>query len=192
MGNSRSFERKNKPERVQTRTEAQVFSREPIKVTLGDRQFTIRPQAVRQGRKFRQAFAKATESLDEMMVLAVAAADETGQVNMKHADAVRIMRMTVTSSYDDLLDCLYEYDPSLKQHKDYIEQHATDEQVLDGVVAITRLVSGPFLGKVASIMAAGMGMTEAQVLQQSGQNEMSTINEQTSTADVSSNGMESA
>ena len=120
------------------RTDAEILSKKPVEVVLGKRTFKIKPLARGKSRKFRQKFRALQEGVDE--------ADIT--------------------SNDDVIDLVYDYSAELAKDKKYIEDNATDEQMVNAFVEVMGLAAGPFAdveGKVAAYIAgksADQGVSE--------------------------------
>ena len=100
------------------RTEADALDKVPVKVVLGRRTFSIKPQVRKNSRGFRRAFQELTEGAD----------------------------IENLNTNDELIDLVYVYSAELAEAREYIEDNATDEQMVAAFVAITGLALGPFLG----------------------------------------------
>lgn len=117
------------------RTDAEILGKKPVEVVLGKRTFKIKPVARGKSRKFRRKFQALTVGAD----------------------------IENLESNDELIDLVYDYSAELAKDKKYIEDNATDDQMVDALVVIMGLALGPFVGvegKVAAMLRGVSGDSE--------------------------------
>ena len=116
------------------RTDNQIFDREPVEKPLGDRVFVLRPQANSKGRRFR----KNHEEIQE-----------------------RIVATNSIAATDEMIDLVYEYDASLADEREWISDHATDDQLVEVFAVIYGFAVGPFVDRLPRALAKAQGIDEA-------------------------------
>ena len=112
------------------------------KITLGDREYTLRELAVRPARQFREALKAEFGGFIELV-------ESSPNVELTDMRAVsgllRTLSATLLDSVDKALDLLLQYSPELAKDREYIEDNAVGSQVIDGFLAAVGL-SFPFFG----------------------------------------------
>ena len=118
------------------RTDNQIFDREPVEKPIGDRVFVLKPQMHSKGRRFRKAY----EELQE-----------------------RLVATSSISATDEMIDLIYEYDKSLADDREWIEDNATDDQLVEAFATIYGFVMTPFTVRLPRALAKVQGIDEAEM-----------------------------
>ena len=118
------------------RTDNQRLDAEPVKRQLGDKVFDLKPQMHSKGRKFRKAY----EELQE-----------------------RLVATNSISATDEMIDLIFEYDKGLADERGWIEDNATDDQLVEAFATIYGFVMTPFTARLPRALAKAQGIDEAEM-----------------------------
>ena len=116
---------------MKERTEDQILSKEPIKVTLGSEQYDLKPLPILKARQWRAKLTETMKSIVDPM-----SAEQTS-TNMGPA-----MTAALVSFPDKVADLVFTWEPALPTQK--ILEEATEEQLAVAYSAIM-LMAYPFL-----------------------------------------------
>lgn len=118
-----------------------------VTVDLGGRKFSIAALNIQRSRQWRETFARPFEELVGVMAAA-------GGIELTNAASlgklVGVLKDTLLHSTDLLLDALFAYAPVLQAEREWIEEHATDEEALTALMEVLRLAYP--LGVFASLV----------------------------------------
>ena len=110
-------------------------------VTLGERKYELREQAVRPGKAFREALKVHFGSLLELVRQAPELdLDDTNTIS----DIVRSVGSTLLDSAEILVEMLLLYSPNLKADEEYILDNAVGSQLIDAFI-VCLMFTFPFL-----------------------------------------------
>lgn len=109
---------------------------QPTTVTLGGKEYAIKPLPIRKSREWRQKlngpFAMLVNVLSNVENIELSDAKNLGRL-------VDTMTSTVLGSVDIILTLLYDYSPELKAHQETIEENAFDEEVMAAFLEVLKL-----------------------------------------------------
>ena len=118
---------------------------QPVRVTLGETDYEIKPLPIRQSREWREKlngpFAVLVNVLSNAESIELTDSKQLGRL-------VSTMSSTVLGSVDMMLDLLYDYSPELKANRETIEAQAYDDEVMAAFLEVLKLAY-PF-GKLVS------------------------------------------
>ena len=152
---------------LEDRSEAQILEAAPKVVTLGGRQYEIRP---RKGRKHTRAIrAKLGDILPSADTISefVAGAASDDVMKMDGAAIEKLVPLIVKligPAFDDMLDIVYEYEPTIDADREWLEENASDVEFVTALVAIIGMTYGPF------VAAIGLNVTTNAKTPQDGSN----------------------
>ena len=118
------------------RTDNQIFDREPVEKPLGDRVFVLKPQMHSKGRKFRKAYEEIQG---------------------------RLVATSSITATDEMIDLIYEYDKGLADEREWIDDHATDDQLVEVFATIYGFAMCPFVDRLPRALAKAQGIDEAEM-----------------------------
>lgn len=130
----------------------------PILANLGGKEYQIAIQKKGNTAAFRKKLSEALGASDKLSKIADAmamAADsqEHSITDLPLLDIGQFIHGFITHGANDLLDLIFEYDPALAEHRDEINANAYDEECIDLLIDIIKVVFGPFLQRLTK----GMG-----------------------------------
>lgn len=143
------------------RTETDALCRTAVPVDLGGRLFLIKPQPKRQSAHFRKAVADVLGGLKSVTVLADLFAKVTSRAKaydltaLPVQEALAFVEWFLREGGDQALDLVYAYDPAIEQEHEWIEDHATDEEVIQAIAVIFDLVFRPLVRALPQALGLG-------------------------------------
>lgn len=158
---------------MNSRTDTQILSAEPVDVTLGGVVYKIAPPARKHCREFHKQLAEGVRGAlvgSDFLSVFQGAKDIRA---ISFADVVPSLLAFLGSHADALLDLIYVYSPALAEAREAIEDSATTAEMLVALVACVRLEFSPFvpaLSQIADLM--GMTKTPAQTKNENGTPEL--------------------
>lgn len=107
-----------------------------VAVTLAEREYTIQQLPIKASRVWRGQLAGPFTELVNVLEGA-----ERIELNNAHdiAAVVRSLSGTLIGSIDLVLELLFAYSPELKKDREYIEQHAYDDEAMAAFTEVLRL-----------------------------------------------------
>lgn len=115
-----------------------------VTVTLGGREFTIRPLNIKRSRAWREDLrAPFNTIMDTLDMLTGADKIELNNFGAIKELAQPVVELVLTS-IDTLLDLLFDYSPELRAERDWIEENATDEEAVTALVEVVVKLAYPF------------------------------------------------
>lgn len=141
------------------RTDADRFAEPPTPITarLGGKEFSLAIQRKGKTAAFRRKLAAAlgtSERLTSIVNTMAMAADsaEHSMADLPLLDIGQFIHEFITHGANDLLDLIYEYDPALAEHREWIDENAFDDECIDVLIDIIKVVFGPFLQRLTQGM----------------------------------------
>ena len=128
---------------VQQRTEEEKLVQAPLMVTLGGKEYEIKPLVIRDSRIWRQQVVKVLASLPLDLK---ASSDKPEELNS-------VLSMYLSNKPDDLVDLFFSYAKDLD--RDAIEQVASDAEIaaaFDGVIKIAFPLSGSLVRTMQNLV----------------------------------------
>ena len=127
------------------RTDAQIYGREPVPVTLAGRVYEIKPVTKARGRKFRKA-------LTELGSFGVQISNTlngilSAEAEVELTEIIGTVNLLLTDRIDEVFELVYVYSPEIAADRGRLddEEHgATEPEWLEALVAVFRLAFGPF------------------------------------------------
>jgi hypothetical protein len=132
------------------RTEDDILGHTPIKLILGKKEFPAHPLTLRKGAEWRGAVAEVLNSLATGAMVGPITPEKFNQGIM----------VTFFDFPDKVLNLLILYAPSLEEHREWLLDTATDEEL---VIAFSRLmvVAYPYFSLLGSMRSAAMETSKA-------------------------------
>lgn len=121
------------------RTHAQIVSRAPAVVTLGEATYEITPLVIAKSEAWRAEFANLFDQISGLLQM-----DTTKPVEMIYAAKKLIKDMPA-----DLYEMVFAYSEPLQKVRDKIREEATDEQMYEAVKVVLRMTY-PFAAALES------------------------------------------
>lgn len=123
----------------------------PLVVVLGGREFALAIQRKGQTAQFRKKLRACLGTVDGLvstLQALIAAADEDRDVPLSELPVEQIVNAVLGFLGDganELLDLVYGYDTALEAERGWIDANAYDAEFCEALVAIVKVVFGPFL-----------------------------------------------
>lgn len=125
-----------------------------VTVTLGGREFQLRPLNIKKARAWREALRAPFNTV--LHTLDVLTGAEKVEINNYAAlkDLLQPAVELVLNSTDTLLDLLFDYSPDLRAEQAWIEENATDEDAITALAEVVKLAY-PF-GSLLKVFRPGL------------------------------------
>lgn len=160
---------------VMPRTDDQILAGEGTKVELGERSYTLYPKkGLKWGREFRAKIGPLLENVQGLgAVVAKQVKPGTHDLSENEWESiVQIFTQLSGPKLDELLDMVYWWSDEVEEARDYIDDNATQPQMLDAFIVIVGFVYGPFVTYLKN--RAGISVSkEAAESEESGESETS-------------------
>lgn len=122
-----------------------------IKISLGGREYELRPLPIRKAREIREKFTESFEQIvDAINQLPNLALDDVHALG----DIVTAVKDVLLGSVELVLEILFAYSPELAADRERIEAEAYDEEAIAAFVEVVKLLY-PF-GSLANVLS-GLG-----------------------------------
>ena len=125
------------------RSDYDIASGAPITVMLGERSFTIAPLPLRKAQSFREAFAEAMTGIECLPMIADRLIGDGKSFNITPEDLLNILATAIRKDVYRLINVMFSWG-DLAKDREYIEEHATEYQAVEALVAMAMLAYGPF------------------------------------------------
>ena len=124
-------------------------------VTLGGREYVLKPLPLRPAREWRAQFSR----LAEMVISAMRHAT-TAQLSSPDdlASLAAEVAPKLLGLVDELIEMMFAYSPELRAERDWLEENATEEEAMAVVIRITA-IAFPFGGVVPTLRQIGRGVS---------------------------------
>lgn len=109
------------------RTDTQKLNREPIKVVLGNKEYTISPKPIFVSRKWKQKALPVVEKFEGLFKIDLS----------NNAETIPAIKEFIFIVTDELIDLVFDWETDLP--KDLIMNSATEEELLEAAIVVIGL-----------------------------------------------------
>ena len=129
------------------RTDVEIHSRLPEVITMGGVEYAIKPQPIRAAMVASQKLADLLSDLDDLFGVLVAAASsgETDWQTLPLDDAFDSVVSLLSTGFPKIVEILCDYVPEIANDRDRIEETAMPEELIPALIAVIKLIYGPFV-----------------------------------------------
>lgn len=156
--------------KTKKRTEVEILAATGTPVTLGGRDYTITPKPRGQSRLVRQKLGELLEHLSGASgLITTAMSDEVVELDGSQlSSAMPLLNTLLGPRMDELLDIVYDYEPTIAADRVYLEgedegypgQGGTDAEFVSALMVIVGFCFSPLL-KMAGQTTMTTGQTQA-------------------------------
>jgi len=123
-----------------------------VKVTLGGRDYEIEPLRYKKSQAWRRQLSEKIDGIANVFSTVI-------ELEIDSAEDIALIvteaKSVLLDSMEDVFDLLMEYSPDLKKDREFIEEQAYDQEIVDAFIEVVKLAF-PFIEPLRKLSLIGL------------------------------------